>query len=627
MKKKKDTSQLEKLLDLQVLTLKQSGRWLTKHLFFAIKHLPDNEELIFKVFKNCVLILFLIKKSNKAKNKIISMLGSLRKSSWKTFLDNLTTSKDLSMLTTQLLQMLVQELTSREKDFLPYWTPAFKELSEKLSLPTKIDFVGLDSTSLNNWSQNQEVVSPFLTIKKTEPVNKNLQKTYCPLFTSSHVDKWEKEIIKSPKTKTLIVKIYPTSQQKKLIDEFIDTSRYVYNKTVETIRNGHKVNFQDLRDLLVTENTKKNLQAYKDIDSKLEGLKKQKKKCTDKEGKKKLTDAIKSIQKERRVNMKKFTAEKNYVVKDFELNTPKDIRSNAVKRCCDAYTSGFANLRNGNIKFFRLEYKKKTRSKQSIELTPKNIKVENGVLKILPTFFKNNCILKVSKNNEKKIQNLKIVNNVDLVRFHSYYYLHLCIPIEEKSTSPLKQICGVDLGIRTFATVCSHNIDTKQTSTFDYQQRQDILITLNAKIDMLKKRRGKRTKKKQYNKIEKKKKNVVDLLHWQSVNHLLEHNDVIFLGDIKSHNIVKGSKNKALNRLFNDMKLFQFKQRLLYKASVAQKVVYLVKEHNTTKCCSSCGTINNVGCSKEFCCKSCAFATGRDVNASKNILMKGFLLL
>lgn len=627
MKKKKDTSQLEKRLDLQVLTLKQSGRWLTKHLFYAIKHLPDNEELIFKVFKNCVLILFLIKKSNKAKNKIISMLGSQRKSNWKTFLDNLTTSRDQSMLTIQLLQMLVQELISREKDFQPFWTPAFKGLSEKLSLPTKTDFVGLDSTLLNNWSQNQEVVSPFLIIKKTKQVNKNLQKTCCPLFMSSHVAKWEKEIIKSPKLKTLIVKIYPTSQQKKVINEFIDTSRYVYNKTVETIRSGHKVNFQDLRDLLVTENTKKNLQAYKDVDSMLEKLKKQKKECTDKEEKTKLTDAIKNIQKERRVNMKNFTAEKNSVVKEFELNTPKDIRANAVKRCCDAYTSGFANLRNGNIKFFRLEYKKKTRQKQSIELTPKNIKVEKGDIKILPTYFKDNCILKVSNNNQKKIQNIKIVSNVDLVRFHGCYYLHLCVPINEKSTTPLKQICGVDLGVRTFATVCSHNIGSKQSSTLDYQQRKDMLTTLNAKLDMLKKRRGKKTKKKQYNKIEKKKKDMVDLLHWQTVNHLLEHNDVIFLGDIKSHNIVKGNKNRALNRLFNDMKMYQFKQRLLYKASVAKKVVLLVKEHNTTKCCSSCGTINNVGCSKEFCCKSCTFATGRDVNASKNILMKGFLLL
>jgi putative transposase len=378
---------------------------------------------------------------------------------------------------------------------------------------------------------------------------------------------------------------------------------------------------------LVTENTKKNIKEYKDFDDMLDSLRKQKKECTDNEKIEKIKDTIKILQKERRGQMKNFEAEKNYVIKDFELNTPKDIRANAVKRCCDAYTSGFANLRNGNIKFFRLEYKKKTRQKQSIELTPKNIKVENGVLKILPTYFKDNCILKVSKNNKKKIKNINIVSNVDLIRFHNCYYVNLCVPVNQKTMTPLKQICGVDLGIRTFATVCSYNINSKKTSTFDYQQRKDVLTTLNAKLDMLKKRRGKRTKKKQYNKIENKKKNVVDLLHWQTVNHLLEHNDVIFLGDINSHNIVKGNKNKAVNRLFNDIKMYRFKQRLLYKASVAQKVVLLVKEHNTTKCCSSCGTINDVGCSKEFCCKSCTFATGRDVNASKNILMKGFLLL
>lgn len=626
MKNTNNTSQLEKLLNLRVLTLKQSGRWLTKHLFFAIKHLRDKEELIFKVFKNCVLILFLIKKSNKAKNKITSMLGSLQKNSWKTFLDNLTTLDDLNMLTIQLFQILVQELISREKDFLPFWTHAFKEVSEKLLLPTKIDFVDLGSTSLNSWSQNQEVVSPFLTIKTTKQVNKNSQKTCCPLFTSSHVDKWEKEIIKKPKLKTLIVKIYPSTQQKILINEFIDTSRYVYNKTVETIRNGHKVKFQDLRDLLVTENTKKNLQAYKDVDIILQTLKTQKNQCTNQEEIKKLTERIKNIQKERRINMKNCKAEKNTFVNNFELNTPKDIRANAVKRCCDAYKSGFANLRNGNIKYFSLEYKKKSKQKQSIELTPKNIRIDKGVIKILPTYFKDNCILNVSRNIKKKLRNIEITNNVDLVRFQGYYYLHLCIPIKQKPKNPIKQICGIDLGGRTFATVCSYNIESQETSTLDYQQRRNILDRLNGKLDILKKRRGKRTKKKKYIKIEKKKKDIVDLLHWQTVNHLLKYNDIIFLGDIKSHNIVKGNKNKSLNRLLNDMKMYQFKQKLLYKASIAQKVVILVKEHNTTKCCSKCGTINNVGCSKEFYCKNCSFATGRDVNASKNILMKGILL-
>lgn len=103
-------------------------------------------------------------------------------------------------------------------------------------------------------------------------------------------------------------------------------------------------------------------------------------------------------------------------------------------------------------------------------------------------------------------------------------------------------------------------------------------------------------------------------------------NDVLYLGDIKSHDIVKNGKNKNLNRAFNDLKFFQFKQRLLYKASLLSKQVILVKEHYTTKCCSSCGIINNnVGSKEVFECQSCNLKTGRDMNASKNMKLKGLV--
>ena len=68
------------------------------------------------------------------------------------------------------------------------------------------------------------------------------------------------------------------------------------------------------------------------------------------------------------------------------------------------------------------------------------------------------------------------------------------------------------------------------------------------------------------------------------------------------------------------------KQRLIYKAYVAGKKVFLVPEHHTTKTCSSCGTINhNVGSKEIFECNSCKLITGRDMNASKNMKLKGYL--
>ena len=135
-----------------------------------------------------------------------------------------------------------------------------------------------------------------------------------------------------------------------------------------------------------------------------------------------------------------------------------------------------------------------------------------------------------------------------------------------------------------------------------------------------------RIKKKHYSKIEKKKKNLVDKLHWDVINDLLKNNDVVYFGDIKSHDIVKDGKNSKLNTDFNDLKFFQFKQRLLYKAYVYNKKVYFVAEHYTTKTCSCCGTINNnVGSKEVFKCNKCLNVTGRDFNASKNIKMKGLL--
>ena len=69
----------------------------------------------------------------------------------------------------------------------------------------------------------------------------------------------------------------PNKQQKIVIDEWIDTSRYVYNKTVKLVRDGHKINHFELRDKLVTENTKKNNKEYQTFMTELAELQKQKK--------------------------------------------------------------------------------------------------------------------------------------------------------------------------------------------------------------------------------------------------------------------------------------------------------------------------------------------------------------
>lgn len=619
MVNKKLLSQLEKLLDLQDLILKQLGRWLTTHLLYATGHLPGKEKSIYKVFKHCVATVFLMKKSHIFKNKISSMLGSLPKNKWMIFLDKLSISKDQNILHIQLLQIFLQESISKERDFRPFWTRAYKEISESLLLPTKTDCVDLDLISSNNLSLKQEEKSQFLTIQTTKVQNKNSQKISSQSFMSSLADKWEKEAIVTAKLKTLKIKIYPTQNQKKIINGFIDTSRYVYNKTVYHIKKGHRVNFQSLRDLLVTENTKKKSPIYQEFDDKINILKNQKKTSLNKEL---IDNEIKDLQKQKRNAVKNIQSKKNLLVQDFETSTPKEIRAAAVKRCTDAHKTGFSNLRTGNIKFFNMKFKKKTDRDQSIEIPPSGISIKDCKIKIYPTFFADECYLSV--HNKKQLKDIQISHNVDLLRRDKEYFI--CIPIHvESKKSTLTRIAGIDLGIRTFATVHTHDKDI--TTCTKYKHRSDLLKKYNSKIKLLKSLRQKHVRKKHFTKLEKKKKNMVDCLHWSFINHLLENNDVVYLGDIKSHDIVKNGKNKTLNLNFNDLKFHVLKNRLLYKAGTLCKLVYLVPEHFTTKTCSRCGDINQkVGSREIFACNTCNLITDRDVNAAKNIKMKGFLL-
>ena len=646
------TLQCGEQVSLLELRLRRCENWLIQQQFHATEHLPDKEGLISIVFENCNVK---TKAFLKKQNKTISTQGFQQESKWTTFLDKLNSSKPiLNTLIMYLYKILVRELILKERDFKPFWTPAYKELSEKLLLPTETGCADLASSSSSPWLQSQVVKSPFLTIHTIEHQNKNLPTTCSQSFMSSLADKWEKGIIEPAKLKTIKIRLFPTLQQKKKLDEFIDTSRYVYNMTIEKINQGVKANHKTLRDMLVTANTKKG-DLYNEFNDEIKRLKKQIKNNDNEYEIEDIKQVIEDLQDDMKKALKEIESIKNIEIKEFELKTPKDVRDNAVRRVIDARTTGFANLRNGNIKHFRMNFKKKTEPVQTVTLSQKNITTKKYLEKrrrhqpnqraptranknllqiiILPEMLKScgvDSVFRISRNDAIKHVNLKITHEVDICRKKGEYYLY--VPIDTvnlvaKTITNVKTVGGVDPGLRTYATVHTHSIDGKTTTITEYVHRVDIMRKLNKKIKNLKKRRT-YYRKKQYNKIEKKKTDFVNSLHWDVINDILKKNDVTYYGDIKSHNIVQGGKNKILNTDFNDLKFFIFKQRLVYKASLLKKNVFLTPEHYTTKCCSSCGTLNHqIGKKKVFTCINieCGLITGRDVNAPKNIKMKGML--
>ena len=638
--KKQHSLALEKRQEFLVLNLKRFVRWLILKKSDALKHLPDKENLICWICKRCLITMLLTIKIRKIQKITTYIQGSLPKNRWMTFLDkmNLLDPIVLNTLPTFLFQILLQELISKEKVLKPFWTPACKELSEKLLLPIKTDYPVLVLTYSNLLLKKAEEKSQLLAVTKINLQNKNLQKTFYQSSTSLAVSKWEKEATQEEITRTLKIPLKLTKIQRTTIDEWIDTVRYVYNKTVYEINtNKHEINFKSLRNKLITENTTTNSDLYKEISnlySKKFLIKKQIKEV-------KKTDPIyvnlqeqitklDKLIKEKEPNKKNIKKEKNQNIKEWELNTPKDIRAGAVEDITKAYKTGFANLKAGNIRYFNVNYRKKTELNKCIVIPKMLIKNNNGTLQIAKRYLKNEYEFKMGKRNIKKYKNLEIRNDCRLVKQNNEYWILIPLTEKIKEIKKTENYCGIDPGIRTFLTTFGNN------GCYEYNHKRELIDKLNTKLDTLK---GKKTKKgvefktqihkRSLLKIEKKKSNLIKELHWKTINDLIKRNDIIYYGDIKSHDIVsnENNNNKKLKRDFNDLKFYQFKQRLQYKAIQHNKLLLLVPEQYTTKTCSCCGNIkNDVGASKIYNCLNCKSIFGRDINASKNILIKGIIL-
>lgn len=644
MVRTKRSSQFEKQVKFVVSNPKRFVKWLITTKSHAIAHLPDKENLIWLVWKRCFHLLILLLKSKNLQNKIISIPEFRQENKWMTLLDKLSISSlsQLSMTHISLFQMLAQELILRDKVYQPYWTPVYKDLSEKLLSHIEIDSHDLDLSLSNSSLRNAEEKSLSLMTKKTKVVNKNLQRTYYQLSTSTVVNKWVNEATSQEKiVKSVKIPLQKNLKAQMIINEWINTSNYVYNKTVEAVYNGEKRHFETLRNKLVTFNTKKNNIEYLKHTEQISTLSKQKsdilkeyvkeaKLNIDKDVLKnkyekelnqsiEIDNEIAKLKQEFSIVKKTLTAEQNTQIHDWELNTPKEIRAGAVNDVCKAYKTGFENLKQGNIRHFRLGFRKKRNPKKTILIQKNLISVKNGEISIAPKFTNGQCIFQMGKKTFKKHRNIEVNHDVRLVKEHNKYWLHIPVKVDVKPKQVPESYCGIDPGVKTFMTLFT------DSGLIEYKQDHSILDKLNNKIDKLKSLRRHGIKKKIV-KLEQTKTNVVDEIHWKTINDILQTNDVIFYGDIKSHSIVKDNQNHVLNRNMNDLKFYKFKKKLEYKCSVENKLLYIVPENHTTKCCSSCGNIYEIGLSRVYNCSKCGLVMGRDINSGKNILMKGIVL-
>ena len=148
------------------------------------------------------------------------------------------------------------------------------------------------------------------------------------------------------------------------------------------------------------------------------------------------------------------------------------------------------------------------------------------------------------------------------------------------------------------------------------------------KIDYIldKKNKIKHRKKKERNK-RRQLKNLVNELHWKTINYLTNKYETILIGDLSAKGICNNKTSnitKITKRTAYSMSYFKFRQRLEYKCIIKGVEYRKVKEKYTSKMCSVCGSYNEkLGGKKKYKCinKSCEEELGRDDNGARNIFM------
>ncbi len=357
--------------------------------------------------------------------------------------------------------------------------------------------------------------------------------------------------------------------------------------------------------------------------------------------------------------------QRNPIVADYEIAVPKALRDDAVKNALASFKSAKSNLRTGNIKYFDIGYKRKTNKRQCIEIASSCIGFDKQTqaFRLTPGFFSKANVpsaLKVvprrkHKNGKRKMYDFDMCHNCDLLFDHGKWYIivtKLARTVDATVCDTLDNIaattfCGGDLGLRKFLTIYGTATKNGSHTCEMYIQRQTILKKLNAKIEMMKyarigplqqkfsTRKGRLVQRRRscrgraLRKLETRKASFTNELHWTVVNDLVSKYDVMYIGDIKSHDIVSGSKRHAINRDFNDLKMHLFKKRLTYKALVHGKHVVFPNEAYTSQGCSACGALNRkLGSSEIFSCKQIECMNknmDRDLNSAKNMCLKGIV--
>lgn len=470
----------------------------------------------------------------------------------------------LDTQTMKSFQTSAPESTGNERAYLPFWTPQCKEASKKLWLPRETDCV-VSHLNSSNESFNKQGLGSWCSNKQISPRNVNSLTTSSPLCRYFAAAEMEKD-----GTATCImrrVKLNPTKEQRFALKKFADGARFTYNQTVERIENGAAVNKLQLRNEVVT---KKDNPFFDD--------------------------------------------------KEWLLQTPKAIRQQAVFEACKSYKTCFSNLRAKNIKRFKMSFKSKKTKTWTIGIERAVKKGEpTKSVDILPSFLGS-----VRYYGDLPFDDIPTTDCSIHKDSRGRHFLQ--VPVKRQVTSAVydeKPVVALDPGIRKFLTgfrsdalafTLGEDFASKLMNILKY------IDTIDAQMRTVSCKRRQQLRKKKmllYGKY----KDLRDEFHWKVINWLTKEHSLILIPHLQTQKLSQSPRTNG-NREMLAVGHYAFLERLKFKCKERNVGLMIVDEAYTTKTCSCCGSLVNVGSAETFDCHGCGYVADRDVNGARNILLK-----
>lgn len=280
---------------------------------------------------------------------------------------------------------------------------------------------------------------------------------------------------------------------------------------------------------------------------------------------------------------------------------------NALRDAIKAYKTCLANLKAGNIKFFRLRKKRSTGNQ--------NICIESSAFSKKYNSFAVRALGK-SMRSSQSIKDIPKKRDSRLKYSHGKYTLY--VPTDKggcQTITDRMEVCSLDPGARTFQTL----YDTDQHAEYG---SGSLISGYIKKIEEKKKFQHTKWYKKYSRRLYDKIRNIVDDLHWKTAKSLCQQYDLILIGNLSTKRVGQTGLNKKTKTVLSYLRHYEFRLRLMAKAEEFDTIVKEVDESYTSKTCGRCGnTVENLGGSKIFRCP-CGFEIDRDFNGSRNIMIK-----